>query len=102
MGMSQHDPLCLCEQCVAHDNLCTTVLNTEMSEVFCNCEAIRRVREDERNCGCKFWRGYAAALADAVAAVEALDPNAPGGNMDYGINVQRRAVAAITALGGER
>lgn len=31
-----------------HDPLCTTVLNTEMSEEFCNCELIARVREDER------------------------------------------------------
>lgn len=34
---------------MTHDPLCTTVLNTEMNEVFCNCDVIARVREDERS-----------------------------------------------------
>ena len=34
---------------MTHDPMCQTVRNTEMSEVFCDCEWIARVREDERD-----------------------------------------------------
>ena len=59
-----------------HDPLCQTVRNTEMSEVFCDCEWIARVREDERG-RAYGWPEYqsqrdrdvrAAALRDAVEA----------------------------------
>ena len=97
-----HDPLCLCDQCVAHDSLCTTVLNSEMSEAFCDCDVIRRVRADERTKRDVngFWPpafqdGYAAALRDAVAAVEALDDGKTVPPNDG----YAEAVAAITALG---
>ena len=121
-----HDPLCPVLYGKAHP---LWKAAAPLADLLCECDLIARVREDER--GKQFvsddtmtriadglakatpvdeatWNqstydtGYADALRDALEAVKALDPNAPGGNMDYGINVQRRAVAAIEALGGER
>ena len=45
-----------------------------------------------------YRHGFADGVAAAREAVAAVDPNAPGGNMDYGVNVQRRALDAIDAL----
>lgn len=56
---------------MTHDPLCTTVLNSEMSEAFCNCALIARVREDERK-----------AAGDRVQAVQ---------YRDHGRTVNRRA-----------
>ena len=112
-----HDPLCLCEQCVAHDSLCpvntATAADMEAAGVrwVCACGLIRTVREDERalhaddlrEYGARGERnGYAAALRDAKAAVEALHEEYVGEEYAQGELALRVAVAAITALGGER
>jgi hypothetical protein len=75
------------------------------SFIACICDRLRaceaRVRGDwEMSNGpaFEFSRGYVKGLDAARDAVAAVDPDAPGGNMDYGINVQRRALAAIDAL----
>ena len=69
---------------MTHDNLCSTVLNSEMAEAFCNCDLIARVREDDQRILIKhgaeqFVRGeqigkvmgYAAGVAAAREAVAA-------------------------------
>ena len=107
-----HDPLCLCEQCVAHDALCpwsgslSEPDDCRLPQGWRVCDLIARVREDERG-KVYGWPEYqsqrdrdvrAAAIRDAVAAVEALgDGKTVPPNDGYA-----EAVAAITALGGER
>jgi hypothetical protein len=54
---------------MTHDPLCTTVLNTEMSEAFCDCALIARVREDERKHEIPTTLSYAAGLSAAREAV---------------------------------
>ena len=80
---------------MTHDPMCQTARNTEMSEAFCDCALIARVREDERRkvptvctpcwyqdhtcewpdrcrCGvCADQRSRAAALRDAKRAMRA-------------------------------
>lgn len=91
---------------MTHDPLCTTVLNTEMNEVFCNCDWIARVREDERASILTLSdrvkdSQYAAGLRDAVEAVRArkgqYNEQRPNTHAAF-----REAMAAIEALGGER
>lgn len=53
---------------MTHDPLCTTVLNTEMSEAFCNCDLIARVREDERGNCVRAIRSRRDALLEQVSA----------------------------------
>ena len=101
-----HDPLCLCEQCVAHDILCpvntATAADMEAAGVkwVCACDLIARVREDEhkritkhdRHSGLACWTNYAAGLSAAREAVaDALGSHSPGGTV---------ALAAIDALRG--
>lgn len=96
-----------------HDPLCTTVLHTEMSDAFCNCDVIARVREDEvRNdvlAAAHYGQdGYNCALRDAVEAVKAYYNDGLGHDFqtctdrDHSCYLFADAVAAIEALGGER
>ena len=70
----------------------------------CICAALRACEQRSYALGIEVGKhdgwiaGHAAGVQAARDAVAAVDPNAPGGNMDYGVNVQRRALAAIDAL----
>ena len=89
---------------MSHDPLCPHAVHPDDG---CYCRLIARVRADvlanEPSCVCKFGRGYAAALRDAVEAVKALPWHRPWGDDDTWKYLRRDdAVAAIEALDGER
>jgi len=97
-----HDPLCLCEQCVAHDILCpvntATAADMEAAGVkwVCACNLIARVREDEQwqasEAVTNAWNvGYLHGLSAARKAVTKLPR--PLSKIE--------ALAAIDALRGD-
>lgn len=93
---------------MTHDPLCTTVLNTEMSETFCNCDLIARVREDERELhGYRlhdpaYCNGYAAGVSASREAVAGLlgweDADLSDGYKPLTAIWKFRALAAIDGL----
>ena len=87
-----------------HDPLCPELWRWDDGQPCMFCALVARVRADvlanEPSCVCKFGRGYAAALRDAVETVKALETgHAVSGHLTV---YQSEAVAAIEALGGER
>ena len=83
-----HDPLCLADPATTNER--------------CHyCRLIVAVREDERTNEPPAWayaNGYAAALRDAVEAVEALENDGEYCKVIHSCE----AVDAIEALGGQR